>query len=249
MKKQFFVALSIFIIFCACKKEGDTTHPSLTCRITERDGSSYTPGSFINAYSFSYNNDGKISMIANHMYRKDSVGNIQYADSSFQIFTYNGDQITIKTNNSNSNGVLYDTIILNKAGFISETRYDMIVYLSICKYYYDSNNKVTQRIQYNTINPSMIDTISYKWENGDITEMRSSFSGIIQQNTYTNLDIKDGDVSLIDEQLFDLGAYFYRNKHLREPYTYSFDSNGNIDTIYYNLGSSPYMYKYTYSCK
>lgn len=229
MKKIFtLTAIACLVISIqSCKKDKDSNPtpnpPTKQCRLTAAT-SSPSSGSGT-TYSFTYNNDNKVSQIV-------TSGSPVYT----KTFTYNGHTINIISKSGTTvNGKT--VITTNDAGrqLHSEERdVNTDTITSYSDFEYTNNGDLLKITQKYGSSPSTIINLTYS--NGNLMSLSSSGS-VTTYDYYTDQSFRIGDAFYFS-QIFEFGTAFYIvNKNLVksysrgsiiENYNYTFDTDNNI---------------------
>jgi hypothetical protein len=197
--------------------------------------------------SFSYDNDGQVSIIQN------TTGSA----TTTSVYTYSVNLILITTSNSGPVSEV-DTIRLNNSGQIiyHYAKYFVNNEITIRTYTYNSDGQVlTQAF---TDNNGQVVTGTYTYSGGDLTTISN---GNPTQNTtytyFTDKPFQNGDVLQFSQLISTGGVQYIKNVHLVksiqqgtnfENFNYNFDSGGKITSVTLTTGSTIETISYQYQC-
>ena len=160
--------------------------------------------------------------------------------------SYNGDSIISYIDAGVNSST--DTILLNSFGLIATD------HQSNTSYIYDASG-----VLISSSNGDNTLKVDYSFTNGDNIYQKYNDHGNISIDTfsyYTDKPSVPVDFFQYDQYLF-YGAYFSKNKHLAKSYqsapyhgeyTYDFDLNGNVATLYSDFGIGKDTLHFTYIC-
>jgi len=230
-----FICFVSFIIFSSCKKNNIANTPQVKCKlVTATDNAGHITNTFLYDSSnrlITINHVSDYDPYTKHLYYKgDSI--ISYIDAGVNSST--------------------DTIVLNSFGLIASNRQVTSGGVQASIYNYDANGILMSSSNGAT-------TVDYTFINGDNVYQRYNSSGNLAIDTlsyYTDKPSVPVDYFSYTQFLYN-GAYCYVNKHLLKSYqagpnqgqyTYDFDTNGNVITLYSNFGMGKDTLHFTYAC-
>jgi len=230
--------LASLIIFSSCKKNNTPDIPDTPVSKCKLATATDNVGHISN--TFSYDESGRLIMLTH----------LSDYDPYTKHLSYKGDSI-ISYIDAGSNSST-DTIVLNSLGLISSDRQVAGGGVQNASYLYDGNGVLTS----SSVGATNVD---YTYTNGDNIYQRYTDNGNVAVDTISYYT--DKPAVLTDytgyTQFVLYGAYFLKNKHLTKSfrsgpnfnnYTYEFDANGNVTTLYSDFGIGKDTVHFTYTC-
>ncbi|HET7118260.1 MAG TPA: hypothetical protein VFI29_17310 [Hanamia sp.] len=236
--KTITIGLTSLIIFSSCKKSNTPDIPDSPVSKCKLARATDNVGHISN--TFSYDESGRLITLIH----------LSDYDPYTKHLSYKGDSIISNIDAGVNSST--DTIILNSLGLISSNRQVTSNGVLNASYNYDGSGALTSSSVGSTI-------VDYTYTNGDNTYQRFTDNGNVTVDTfsyYTDKPAVPIDYYTYNQFLL-YGAYYLKNKHLAKSYqsgqnhgnyTYEFDSNGNVTTLYSDFGIGKDTLHFTYTC-
>ncbi|HMH23847.1 MAG TPA: DUF4595 domain-containing protein [Puia sp.] len=194
-------------------------------------------------FALTYGSDDKLSKV---------IASTDGITSLTKTYTYSGKKIYIATDVGANSST--DTVTLNDAGMVALDKLTTNISVFITTYSYNSNGELQSVVtQQDNYPPS---TTVYTFLNGDAVKLVTGTDTDVLGYDLNKLSVL-GDLNDF-HQLYYLGAFYLKNKHLvtsskDDPnsvtYSYTYDSDGKITSVIYVNGSITTTRTYTYTCK
>lgn len=185
-------------------------------------------------YRYYYNGDGTVN---NWTLEKEDDPTY----SKKAIFNYTSSKITINEIDSTGNQIRQIDYLLTANGLVDNTIHSFTSPVTIFsqKYYYDSNNQLTQSIR--TFPAGTIDTVFYEFTDGNLITMKTSYSTSYYAYSYKSItnNIIPSSFGYLD-QISTRNVYHeIRIKDIADPttnilaqyYEYSLDANNRVSIL------------------
>jgi hypothetical protein len=236
---HFFTGVLLFIIFSACNKNDSNLNPITKCRLsTASDNVGHISNSFL------YDDSNRLITLIH----------VSDYDPYTKHLSYKGDSIISYIDAGVNSST--DTIVLNSFGLIATDRQVISSNGTVRNTFYTYDAKGVLMSSSNGLNTSIV---NFTFINGDNIYQTYNDQGNISVDTlsyYTDKPLVPVDFNQYNQYVF-YGAYYYKNKHMGKSYqsapyhgeyTYDFDGNGNVSTLYSDFGIGKDTVRFTYIC-